>query len=484
MRDIVLSVEKLGLSKRAENALKKNDITTLEQMMRYSGEELVKKPGLGKTCVDEIMETIEEWLSLSEDELEKAIETYEDQGIGGGIDGQEKDEIGKYLQTVQGGERIINILIDYYATTPRLTLDDIGQKYGVSRERIRQIIERGLDKIRDGIMRGKIDYSVIEKVKEAAEKKTEISLIDVDDEVFGRIGLVRIVAALYSRELSIPSIRKLHGEWIVRKKDNVGRMIDSLSSMLSNRDLPMKVEDVLTIFPIPEEMLFSIVNVIEKDGYVTLSTNKAATGTGRYEILSGFIKKNGRPVSVEEMVNGTGLTFNQVRGALWSIDGFVNVGKSIYDLVDEDYEELTISELARNILLAEDKALKVAKVIEYIQKYRDMDYFEIAKELFAPQNTILYRHGEYILLNEWGLDKIAAPKKRHYDVLLEDAIMDVINETEGMFTAGEIVTLLRNKFGGSVSTNINTIKQRLSVLAQQEKIVSVGNYTGCYLKGR
>lgn len=483
MRDDSIFIENLGLSVRAENALKRNGINTLAQMMEFSDEDFMKMRGFGKNCVDEIREIITEWLSLSQEELDEVVSEYNNKRIGYMIGEQKKMEVGEYLNSLKGGERLISILKDYYVTTPRLTLDDVGREYDVSRERIRQIIERSLRKVREGILKGAIDYNCIETIKQAAEKKTELSLINVSDSIFGRVGLIRIICAVYDSELEIVSTKRIHGEWLVKKGDKVGKMIDMLSRMLSDRDLPMRAEDVLTIFSIPEEMLFSVVNLIEKDGYVTLSTNKRATGTGRFEILRNFIKNVGRPVSINEIVDGTGMTFNQVRGSLCNKEEFVNVGKSVYDLVDEEYEDLSLSELARNILLAEDKALKISKVIEYIQRYRDIDYFVIAKELFSNSDSILYRHDGYVLLNEWGMDKIVAPKKRHYNVLLEDAIMDVVSEIDDMFTAGDISAALREKFGGSVTTNINTIKQKLSMLAQQEKIASIGHHTGCYLKG-
>ncbi len=485
MYDDTLSVKALGLSARTMNVLEKNGVDSLDKLMGYSDDELMRLPGFGKVCLIETKELIGKWLSLSEEELQDAVETYRTQGIGGVFDDGAKMEVGEFLGTTRHGKRLVDIFIRYFATDPRPTLDEISQDYGVTRERIRQIINKGLNRVRMGILRGEIKYDCIEVVKKAAEDKTEISLIDVSDRIFGRTGFVRLLAAIYDNELKIINVKKLYGEWLVRKEDNVSKMIDVLSNTLRDRDLPMKVEDVLTLFPINEEMLLSIKNVVEKDGYVTLSTNKIATGTGRFEMISSVIKKAGRPVSVNEIIRGTGLTFNQVRGSLSNNEEFVNVGKSVYDLADEEYLNLSLSDLARNILLAEDRALKISKVVDYIQRYRSyMDYndYEIISELLSDPKPTIYRHDGFFLLNEWGLDKIEPPKQRHYSIMLEDAIMDVVLEMEGIFTAGEIAVALRNKYSGAVSTNLNSIKQRLGDLAQQEKIIRVGDYTGCFIR--
>lgn len=486
MYGMTLAVDKLGLPLRAVNALKKHGIYTLDELVIMSDEQLMSLDGLGVTCVKTIRDVINKWLNLSEDELKETMINYELQNIGGVgvLAGATQVSVGEFLQNLKRSDRNVQMLIEYFTAEPRLRLDDLGERYGITRERVRQIIMNGVNNVRNAILRGEIDNTCIEEIKKAAEETTEISLVNVSDDVLGRAGLVRLMAAVFEKELVVIKSKKLYGEWLGLRENNINDIVDQLSNMLYRRDTPMKIEDVLTIFPISENMLFSIVDVIEKDGYVTLSTNKVATGTGRNEKIGAYLRKIGRPASVLEVANNTDLSVNQVRGAFGNSSVFVNVGRNIYDYVDADYSGLTISKLARNILLAENRALKLPIVIKYIQRYLKVDDWEIQKELFYGVAPIVYRKDEFVLLNEWGLDKIEVQVRHQYDISLEDAILMVVPETEGVFTAGEIAVKLRDKFGGSVSNNMNSIKQTLNSLAQNERIAKVGENTGCYRKAR
>ena len=472
-----VDIDMLGLSNRASNALRKNGINNLSELMEYSENELLSMPGVGRTCAEEIQKEVNKWSSFSAEELEIAEKEYDERKKCEYELEPFKLSFNDYVEC-NLNEKTINILEAFFARTPRTTLDSIGKENGITRERVRQILISVIKKFRKAIQNDDIDCSDIEVVKKAAEEITEISFVNVHNDSFiGRTGLVRLIASIYDDEIKIISHKRLHGEWVAKKEYDIAKAIDNIVGMLGRRDSPMKIEDVLIIFPIPEEMLLSIENIIEKEGYITLSTNKIASGTSRDEILRNFLHRVGRPVSVDETVNATGLSESQVRSRFSNSDLFVNVGKSVYDLAYADYSDESVSILTRNILLAENRALKLDAVIKYVQKYREMDDWDVSRELLYCPSPIVYRKNEYILLNEWGLDKIEIPVQKHYLIRLEDAIMDVVSE---IVTAGEIATKLRDKYGGAVSTNLNSVKQSLGVLAQQERIARVGNNTGCY----
>lgn len=479
MDDKPLQIGDLGLPLRAENALRKNGVTTISGLMSLDDDVLMEMPGLGATCVAAIREAIDNYM---DNEIKKAMEAYDGQSINGNT--KHKMSVGEYLESSSKNDRNIQIILDYYAKNPKPTLNDLGEKYGITRERARQIIVNGLKKLRQAVSIGKIDSSCVQSIKEAAEKKTEISMVDVNDAVLGKMGLIKVVAAMYDDEIAIIKNRKIYGEWLARKEDNLSKMIDFLSNMLYNRDFPVKIEDVLMIFPVSEELLLSIVNVVEIDGYVTLSTNKAACGTGRLQIISNYIKEVGRPVSAAELIKHTDLSMNQIRGGFCNQNYFVNVGRSVYDLADADYEDLTVSELTRNILTAENRAMKLPSIIKYVQRYRKLTSREIIEELLYSDNPVVYQEGNYVLLSEWGLDKIEKPVERDYAVKLEDAIMEIVPNMEDIFTAGQVAVGLREKYGDNVSTNLNSIKMTLRNLARHEKIAHIGRNTGCYRRSR
>jgi DNA-directed RNA polymerase subunit alpha len=53
-------IEKLGLTVRAENCLKAEDIYTLEQLQKRTEHELLKTPNLGRKSLGEIIEKMRE----------------------------------------------------------------------------------------------------------------------------------------------------------------------------------------------------------------------------------------------------------------------------------------------------------------------------------------------------------------------------------------------------------------------------------------
>jgi len=292
--------------------------------------------------------------------------------------------------------------------------------------------------------------------------------------------VLNVITAIYRNKYEIVKSNKLNGQWLVKKDANVKNMIDYLSKTLQERDRPMLINEVLTIFSINEDMLFSVKNLVEKDGCVTLSTNK--TVMGNVPKIKAYLLSIGRPASITEIAEGTGLTIGQVRGIVSDRNEFENVGKSIYDSADADYSDLSVGELARNILVAEDCGLTLERVIKYIQRYdeSELNEKEIMVELFSGSDPVLHLVDGYALLKEWDAKKIQKPMRRGYEVELREAVSYVVLKMDSVFDAEDVLEEIKKTYGDKTSNNINSVRGYLNALAKNDVLVEVGAGTGCY----
>ena len=468
-----IKVTELGLMPKTAVILENNGITTLDDLLLLDEPSLNEITGLSYHRATKVRECAKKWRNILEDD---AVEYNAKQDR---VDANKS--VGAYLKTKDDSLRNIEMFAQYFSS-PNATLEDVSSEFGVTRERVRQICKRYLSDIRTGFYSGKIDSVIMDAIEKAAEAKTEISMVDISDELLGKETTVRAVVGAFPERFELIKTRKLNGEWLVDKDEDVKNMIDYLSKILQERDAPMKIEDVLTIFPINEEMLLSMQNVIEKDGYVTLSTNKIVVG--RIPKIKNYLLSICRPASIQEIADGTGLTANQVRGAVSDKNYFENVGKCVYDSVEINYLDLSPSKLAKNLLLAEGKPIKVQRIVKYVLKYdySDLSERDVLIELFARGDSEVYHSDGYVLLKEWGREMIkeSIPKREKYAVELRDAIRYIVREMSGVFDARMVLEKVIDTYGDSVSNNLSSVRSVLSVLVKRGEIVEVGKHTGCY----
>lgn len=464
----------LGLSSRALNSLQRNDINTIGQLLECTKKQLLSFRGLGSTALDDINERLEIYVDslLSKD---------------GDSNGRSGLTIGEYWNSVPNDQRNNELLVKYYNGGRDKTLDSLGNEYGITRERVRQLIKKGEQKIRNAYLFGSINPKIKEAIEKASTEMTEINLVYVGDDIFTNAGAIHLLASAIPESVHIYKGPLINGEWLVRNEKETDNQITSLANLLLDRTEPMLLSDAITIFGVREDIIFSLKNIVEYNGYITLSTNRSAMGTDRISIVSNYLEALGRPASINEIAENTGLTFNQVRGAVSSPGYFVNVGKSIYDLANADYSDKNTGELIENILSAEDRALKISAVISYVRLYDKLIINSQINHVIDDNDSKFRRSGEYVLFKEWGDEKIITFAPSNYQIPLEDAILNIINDSENgeIFNTENMVDILAEKYGDTVSTNYNSVKQTLIKLRDEERIMRVGqNTSGYYCKNR
>lgn len=459
----------LGLSARSVNALRACGVETYGGLIRLvsSGYDLYNIRGLGTKCINEILSISSQGLIEETGDEEKAPE--------------EQYSFGEYLYKY-ANQRELDILVDYCNGGAKATLEVLGKKYGLTRERIRQLIKRCAGRLEEAVCANLIKSDIVDAIKAAAGQKTEISLLPRLDDAFTGPGLAYLIAHLLPKQYTIVRHTRLNGEWLTRTEDGVQDMIGMVISKLCYSEAPLKLSDLMSIFSIPEEMLMSIDGIIERDGYVTMSTNRKALGIDRNTIIANYLLAVGRPASAMELAKHTGLSENQIRGALQDKHRYVNVGKSVYDLVERDYENYSVNKLAANILTAEDRPLKLDDIIKYVKRYSDLTKSGISYNLIYAED--IKQDGEHFLLKEWTSEKMQKQEKAAYLLTLEDAIFDVVNSLKdrGVFDAASIREQIIDSYHGNVSTNLNSIVAALSSLASKGLVSRVGINTGCYAR--
>ncbi len=454
------SIKVLGFSNRTANTLVKNGVETVQDLSNLTVDDLFEMQWMGKAGRAEIGKFFQ-WLS-------EGGETVRSYGFG------------EYWKEIQNDDRDFRTLVDYY-NDEDLTLKDLSDRYQISRERVRQIIMRGTRRLCEAFGNGIIDNAIVKTLAEYADNRVEIHMINISDDVFTGAGIAHLVSAFKPSLYKVCRNANVNGEWFVHTEDDLSELLDVIFEELRHRSTPLLLSEVEEMYSIDSNIIMSIKGIIEKDGYITHEKNKVVTGVDRNSIIEGYLEKIGRPASISEIVENTILKEGQVRGALCNKSNYVNVGKSTYDLAWRDYSELSVVDLAMNILTAEGRALKIDVIIKYICRYKTIGEQNIVIELLDSPN--FYRHDDYLLIKGWTLDKIEKKEHGKYFVALEDAVLDIINNSDELFDFEKIVDELSKYEDGVVSMNPSSIKATLVRLADKSLITRVGGArTGCYVR--
>lgn len=463
-----IHIDRFGLSKRTTNALLKHNIYTLNELLSLSYGKLRKIKGIGSTCVEEICDLIECLYGNSGNTLNftnKSL-TYSFSG---------------YWKEIQKNNRHFNIFIDYYNGRPHTTLQDLADKYGVTRELIRQVIVKGTRQFQGAYTRDMISKELIDTLDRCASERTEVRMLNIKDELFSDSGIAYLVSAFKPSPYMVSKSKDINGHWLLKSNDDIEKVVHALVNELRINEAPMAVNDIINLYSIDEKLLMSIKDIVISEGYATHSKNRIASGTDKNRIIKRYLEIIKRPASVFEISEHTSLSFNQIRGALFNKkDEYVNVGKSVYDLSGRDYKELSVVELAVNFLLAENRALKLDFVCKYIQRYKNIDERYIVSEML--NSSLIKQHLNYVLLSNWSLDKLSGVKRVRYSISLRDAVLEIINSSNDIFDYQKVYAELA-KYDGRVSMVSSSIKTTLNRIADDGLIERIGGpNSGCYIR--
>ncbi len=170
--DLQADVSRLDLSARVQNVFTKLKIRTVQQLLEFQRDELLRTGNFGRKSLAEVQFKLLEYLSgkMFADSLLRSADT----GTRAFVD--------QLLSVLP--ERQRNVVQDRYGLWDCVpeTLQDIGDKMGVTRERIRQIEASALRRLRQICDRAKVEHLVREKIARYLEADPANCGVLSDDE--------------------------------------------------------------------------------------------------------------------------------------------------------------------------------------------------------------------------------------------------------------------------------------------------------------
>lgn len=284
----------------------------------------------------------------------------------------------------------------------RKTLESIGQQYGITRERVRQIENYSLNSIRKSGVFGEND-AVFEEMAREIERRGSIvheeellNSLAKDESSRNHIHFLLVVSPKF---IKIKEDDAFHHRWTVDVElaDKIHEALRNLHNEIKPDDLITEEEmfsklsrnvDKLDLKNMPAETLYSwlrISKLIDKNelgewGAVD-SCNIRPRGIRDLTFL--ILRKHGSPMHFTEVAKSISDTFGKeahpqtTHNELIKDDRFVLVGRGLYGLRDWGYSVGTVKDVIRNILKINGPLAK-----EDIVK-------KVLKERYVKENTIV-----------------------------------------------------------------------------------------------
>jgi Bacterial RNA polymerase, alpha chain C terminal domain/Sigma-70, region 4 len=182
-------IDVLDFSTRSSKVLANLDVLSLRQLLNYPKQKLFRAANIGRKSIAEIETKIVAYLSRQQDagaRLQGVSPNTEAPHCPMGV----KDFVTQMLSLLPDQQR--NILADRYGLWDGIaeTLQDIGDKLGLTRERIRQIEGQGIKRLRRLFGHGAIRTRMIENVKYFLEYEgTEKCSVIGEDEAISSLAI-------------------------------------------------------------------------------------------------------------------------------------------------------------------------------------------------------------------------------------------------------------------------------------------------------
>lgn len=302
-------------------------------------------------------------------------------------------------------ERGKDVIIKRYGlddSARRMTLEGIGKKYGITRERVRQIENHSLINIRKSKDYGKEKpafeqlRNYIDSLGGVVSEEDILNHVSKDKSVQNHVNFMLVIGEEFVREKEDDDFKH---RWHVDKDlaDKIHGSLKKLYGSLSDDELVIEgdiinsfleyVEDVSEKYK-NEEVVKRWLNLSKKVGKNPLgewgkasSANVNAKGMRDYAFL--VIRKHGSPTHFKEVAKAITLYFNKkahvatTHNELIKDPRFVLVGRGLYALAEWGYLSGVVKDVIKKIL-EKNGPLTKDKVID-----------KVLKERYVKENTIL-----------------------------------------------------------------------------------------------
>ena len=313
-------------------------------------------------------------------------------------------EVTKRLLSVLA-KRAQDVLVSRYglgAKSQRLTLDAIGKKYSITRERVRQIENHSLTAIRKSKAYKEAEpiftelKALLIELGGIVSEKDLLTHLSKDHSMQNHINFLLVIGEEFKREKEDEEFKhRWHADPELAQKiqgalrklytklsdDELVFEGDLINSFLEEvKDLNEKYKD--------EEIIKRWLSISHKIGKNPLgewgrasSPNVNAKGMRDYAFL--VIRKHGSPIHFKEVAKAIGQYFNKkahvatTHNELIKDPRFVLVGRGLYALAEWGYMSGVVKDVIKKILEKEGPLTK-EKIVE-----------KVLKERYVKENTIL-----------------------------------------------------------------------------------------------
>lgn len=458
-----------NFSLRTINALMNNDITTVRELVVLRDEELKNLRGFGTRALDQV-KGFEFDLSTGGVELPKPKVT--------------EYKLHEWM-VEKLKERQADALKRYYGLDrEREKGIDIAKEYGVSRERVRQILLGATRKIAKAIDTGEIEPEMVEKIRVAAENGTCLNNLNDLSPVYNSASVAEMIAVAkgWGRRTRIDGLKS---DWLVSGSSCESKIEDDVMKVLKWLECQpglVPIEALAEQAEVSKELIFDLDSVRFEGEYVALINGYNKHGIDRSVRIRSYMVQKVKPVTVKEIKEEFELASEEVaRNILINIPGVVNVGKSVYGLTEYGYSNLDTRETIIDYLKQCGEPRHFSEIVRYVKHYRVVDDTSITAAIYAhPEDFTRFSDG-YVALAEWGYSS-DAEKRKVFEVTAREAVLEVLKEATEAMSNKEITEAVRQKFGNRATDAQVTISMASKALEDDGVLERLGNGNTAYYK--
>ena len=303
------------------------------------------------------------------------------------------------------------------------TLEAIGQGYGITRERIRQIEENGLKVLKSekisSLLGPIFDYLnefFVEHGNLAGEEYLYCTLTNTFEPhpLRGQLYLVLTLGEPYQRVLND---ERFHPYWTTNSssRDTAEKIVDFLVSYFNKHNRVFPEQEVLNILSqkhsdLPSGMLWVVLDIskeINKNifGQLGLTYWPEVSPQGVKDRAYLILKREGKPLhftTITDLINKSFADrqayIQTVHNELIKDPRFVLTGRGTYALVDWGYEPGTVGEVIEKILREKKRPMTKEEILEEVLAQRQVKPTTILLNLQRSPKTQRLEDGRYKLV--------------------------------------------------------------------------------------
>lgn len=284
---------------------------------------------------------------------------------------------------------------------PRGTLESIGQKYGITRERVRQIEEDGLERIKPKLKQyQRVSQCFREYLKDQGGLKKEDLLLEKlgGDEFKNEAYFLLTLGEDFDR---FGETEDFYSFWIINQNSLVlaKKVINSLFNLLKKTKKLLTLNDFKDNSKLSETALISYLEISKKilenkDNLFGLKEWPEINPRGVKDRAYLVFKKENKPLhfaQVAKLIEGS--LVQTVHNELIKDPRFVLVGRGVYALSEWGYSPGQVRDVILKVLKETKKPLTKEEILERVLKQR-----------LVKENTVLLNlsNKKYFLRNLKG----------------------------------------------------------------------------------